>query len=77
MNPKKKTNNRRNIRKKSEFMGGNANEFFEREKDHQMTGNRAKVPTKYCSLSEWRFKDPKLLQKLQQAINDCDHNSAF
>ena len=59
-----------------EFMGGNDTEFFEHQKNHQ-AHDQAEIPTKYCSLNYWRFKDQRLLQKLQQAIHDDNHHYAF
>ena len=59
-----------------EFMGGNDTEFFEHQKNHQ-AHDQAEIPTKYCSLIDWGFKDQRLLQKLKQAIHDDNHNYAF
>ena len=59
-----------------EFMGGNNTEFPEHQKNHQ-AHDQAEIPTKYCSLNDWGLKDQRLLQKLQQAIHDDNHNYAF
>ena len=59
-----------------EFMGGNDTEFLEHQKNHQ-AHDQAAIPAKYCSLNDWGFKDQRLLQKLQQAIHNDNHNHAF
>ena len=59
-----------------ESMRGNDTEFFEHQKNYQ-AHDQAEIPTKYCSLNDWEFKDQRLLQKLQQAIHDDNHNTPF
>ena len=59
-------------------MGGNATEFFEHERDdNQSKSDSTEIPSHYRCFNDWRFKDPKLHKKLQQAINDHNHNYAF